>query len=64
MKTEIENNVTKGLVKNMRIIRDQMNNEIENMTFEQERAYLDRLLSEGKKDLSKKYPINITINKP
>ena len=35
----------KGLVKNLRKIRDELSAEIKNMTFEQERAYLDKLLA-------------------
>ena len=35
-----------GLVKNLRKIRDHISNEIKDMTFEQERAYLDNLLKE------------------
>lgn len=33
-----------GVVKNLRKIRDEISAEIKNMTFEQERAYLDKLL--------------------
>lgn len=36
-------------IKTMREIRDKMSAEIMNMTYEQERAYLDKLLSEGQK---------------
>ena len=39
----------KGLVQDFRKIRDQINNEIKDMTFEQERAYLDKLLAEKQK---------------
>jgi len=35
-----------GVVKNLRKIRDQISNEIKDMTFEQERAYLDKLLAD------------------
>lgn len=38
-----------GVVKNLRKIRDQISNEIKDMTFEEERAYLDKLLSEKEK---------------
>ena len=34
-----------SLVQSMRKIRDQISSEIKDMTFEQERAYLDQLLS-------------------
>ena len=38
-----------NLIKDLRKIRDQINNEIKDMTFEEERAYLDKLLNdEGK----------------
>jgi hypothetical protein len=33
----------------MRQIRDKLSLEIMNMTFEEERAYIDKLLSEGNK---------------
>jgi hypothetical protein len=36
-------------IKVMRQIRDKLSLEIMNMTFEEERAYLDKLLSEGNK---------------
>jgi hypothetical protein len=36
-------------VKMMREIRDKLSLEIMNMTYEQERAYLDKIISEGKK---------------
>ena len=36
-------------VKKMREIRDQISIEIMNMTFEEERAYLDKLLAAGQK---------------
>lgn len=36
-------------IKVMREIRDKISAEIMNMTYEQERAYLDKLLEEGKK---------------
>ena len=35
-----------GVVRNLRRIRDQISHEIKDMTFEQERAYLDQLLAE------------------
>jgi hypothetical protein len=35
-------------IKVMREIRDKISEEIKNMTYEQERAYLDKLLAEGK----------------
>jgi hypothetical protein len=36
-------------IKVMRQIRDKLSLEIMNMTFEEERAYIDKLLSEGNK---------------
>ena len=38
-----------GVVRNLRSIRDQISHEIKDMTFEQERAYLDQLLAEKPK---------------
>ncbi len=37
---------TQGVVQNLRGIRKQLSHEIKDMTFEQERAYLDQLLAE------------------
>ncbi len=37
---------TQGVVQNLRGIREQLSHEIKDMTFEQERAYLDQLLAE------------------
>lgn len=42
-----------GLVVDMRKIRDQISQEIQDMTFEQERAYLHKLLT-GKADAGEK----------
>jgi len=42
-------NTQQDLVKDLRKIRDQINTEIQNMTFEQERAYLDKLLTDKEK---------------
>ncbi|MDI9366232.1 MAG: hypothetical protein QM541_14845 [Flavobacterium sp.] len=36
-------------IKVMREIRDKISSEIMNMTYEQERAYLDKLLAQGQK---------------
>ena len=41
-------NTQQGLVKEMRKIRDEISNEIKDMTFEQERKYLDKLLNNKK----------------
>ncbi|MBC7424809.1 MAG: hypothetical protein H7334_15320 [Ferruginibacter sp.] len=38
-------NTQEGLVLDMRKIRDEISSEIKDMTFEQERAYLDKLLN-------------------
>lgn len=46
MKTKIKKTEKKvDAVKTMREIRDKLNFEIMNMTYKEERAYLDRLLS-------------------
>ena len=42
-------NTQQGLVKDLRKIRDQISYEIKDMTFEQERAYLDKLLANKEK---------------
>lgn len=46
MTTQTYKNIQEGLVKDMRKIRDQISNEIKDMTFEQERIYLDKLLAD------------------
>ncbi|MEX8546118.1 MAG: hypothetical protein V5804_00835 [Mucilaginibacter sp.] len=46
MTTQVDNQTIEGLVKQMRVIRDQISNEIKDMTFEEERAFLDKLLSD------------------
>jgi len=50
MTTQTYNNLQEGLVQDMRKIRDQISNEIMDMTFQQERAYLDKLLENRKSD--------------
>ena len=48
MKTKNKNVAkTFDAIKVMRQIRDKLSLEIMNMTFEEERAYIDKLLSEG-----------------
>ena len=42
-------NTKPDVVKNLRKIRDQISSEIKDMTFEEERAYLDKLLSDKEK---------------
>ena len=42
-------NTQEDVVKNLRKIRDQISNEIKDMTFVQERAYLDKLLADKDK---------------
>jgi len=50
MKTKYKNVAkTFDAIKVMRQIRDKLSLEIMNMSFEEERAYLDKLLSEGNK---------------
>lgn len=39
-------NTEQDVVKNLRKIRDEISSEIKDMTFEQERAYLDKLLAD------------------
>ena len=39
----------KGIVTNLRKIRDGLSDEIKDMTFEEERAYLDKLLAKNSK---------------
>jgi hypothetical protein len=48
MTTSAINNTEHDIVKDMRKIRDQISNEIKDMTFEQERIYLDQLLADNK----------------
>ena len=52
-------NTKPDVVKNLRKIRDQISSEIKDMTFEEERAYLDKLLS----DKEKSSPNTSTISK-
>ena len=48
MKTKTKNTEKKfDAIKTMREIRDKISLEIMNMTYEQERAYLDKLLAKG-----------------
>ena len=42
-------NTDQDVVRNLRKIRDEISSEIKDMTFEQERAYLDKLLAEKDK---------------
>ena len=42
-------NTEQDIVENLRKIRDQISSEIKDMTFEQERAYLDKLLADKDK---------------
>lgn len=48
MEKKNENKKKFDAIKVMREIRDKISLEIMNMTYEQERAYLDKLISEGK----------------
>lgn len=56
MKAQIYNNIQTeyGLVQSLRDIRDNINRDIAGMTFEEERAYLDRLLAEKHSDNKEK----------
>ena len=47
-------NTEQDVVKNLRKIRDEISDEIQNMTFEQERAYLDKLLADKDKSAPNK----------
>ncbi|MEO6723105.1 MAG: hypothetical protein ABIN67_22255 [Ferruginibacter sp.] len=47
-------NTQQGVVKDLRAIRDQISSEIKDMTFEEERAYLDKLLADKEKSASNK----------
>ena len=49
-----KNDIQTGVVKDLRKIRDQISHEIKEMTFDQERAYLDNLLPKKKSDSSQK----------
>lgn len=48
MTTQTHSGTKQGLVQEIRKIRDQISEEIKDMTFEEERAYLDKLLAETK----------------
>jgi len=48
MTTQIYN-TQQDLVKDLRKIRDRISNEIKDMTFEEERSYLDKLLADKEK---------------
>ena len=51
MKTTIKMSEKKfDAIKTMREIRDKMSKEIMNMTYEQQRIYIDKLISEGNKN--------------
>ena len=45
MTTQTYNETQPGLVQDLRKIREQISSEIKDMTFDQERAYLDKLLA-------------------
>ncbi len=47
-------NTQQGLVKDLRKIRDQISNEIKDMTFQEERAYFDKLLADKEKSAPNK----------
>ena len=45
MKTQVTHKTTTGMVKAMRKIREEISIEIKDMSFEEERAYLNKLLA-------------------
>lgn len=47
--TKVKAATHKGMVKLMREIRDNLNLEVMDMTYEQERAYIDKLLAAAPK---------------
>ena len=47
--TTATHNTQQDLVKDLRNIRDQISKEIKEMTFAEQRAYLDKLLADNKK---------------
>jgi hypothetical protein len=47
--TKQTHNTQQDVVKDLRKIRDQISNEIKDMTFAEERAYLDKLLADKEK---------------
>jgi len=49
MKKTIKKEITFDAIKVMRAIRDKVSLEIMNMTYEEERAYLDKLIADGHK---------------
>ena len=53
MKTQTYN-MEQDVVKNLRKIRDEISSEIKDMTFEQERDYLDNLLADKNKSAPNK----------
>ncbi len=48
MKTQVTHKTTTGIVKAMRKIREEISIEIKDMSFEEERAYLNKLLAPKK----------------
>ena len=48
MTTQTYNGTQPGLVQDLRKIREQISSEIKDMTFDQERAYLDKFLADNK----------------
>jgi hypothetical protein len=49
-------NRQQDVVKDLRKIRDQISNEIKDMSFEEERVYLDKLLADKGKSVRNKQP--------
>jgi hypothetical protein len=58
MKTIV--NPVDSVVQSMRKIRDEISNEIKDMTFAEERAYLDKLLKDGRTKSNLQKPNNTT----
>ena len=61
MTTQTFSGTRQDVVKDLRKIRDEISAEIKNMTFEQEREYLDKLLADKKKpgdsDIQNEQPV-------
>lgn len=55
-------NTQQNMVQELRKIRDQISNEIKEMTFEEERAYLDKLLTAKNNPTDSSRPGNTADN--
>ncbi|MEO6583861.1 MAG: hypothetical protein ABIO05_06030 [Ferruginibacter sp.] len=56
-------NTQLNMVRDLRTIRDQISNEIKDMNFEEERAYLDKLLDDGEKSMFNKRSQQLEVPK-